>query len=231
MRTDDDARALASSVVAVATGAGCRTTALLTDMDQVLGRTGGNAVEVREAIAYLAGGWNAEPRQHEVTMALSSELLVTGGLYPSPADARAACERALASGAAAERFARMVAALGGPSDLLERPDEHLPRPAIEVAVQPSRPGVVAAIDVRQVGLAIVGLGGGRTRPDQQVDHAVGVVEVAGLGEWVGPDRPVCRVLARTEANAQEAAAAIGGAYSIADAALAPRPVIRERVAG
>jgi thymidine phosphorylase len=120
MATAEDGRSLAESIVAVADGAGCRTTALLTDMNQVLGRTAGNAVEVREAIAYLAGEGGPggpggrEPRQHEVTMALSAELLVTGGLFADVAAARAACERALSSGEAADRFARMVAALGGP---------------------------------------------------------------------------------------------------------------------
>ncbi len=124
MSSVEDAQALAESIVAVANGAGCRTTAILTDMNEVLGTTAGNAVEVREAIAYLAGEGGAdgrEPRQHEVTMALSAELLVIGGLFAGVADAREACERALGSGEAAERFARMVAALGGPADLLERP--------------------------------------------------------------------------------------------------------------
>ena len=143
MTTEEDARALAESIVAVANGAGCRTTALLTDMNEVLGTTAGNAVEVREAIAYLVGeegraGGTAgrEPRQHEVTMALSAELLVIGGLFATVADARAACERALASGEAAERFARMVAALGGPADLLERPDAYLPLPEVTMPVLP-----------------------------------------------------------------------------------------------
>ncbi len=229
MTTDADARALATSIVGVATGAGCPTTALLTDMDQVLGRSAGNGVETREAVAYLAGGWAAEPRQHAVTLALCAELLVIGGLFASVDTARVACERALASGAAAERFGRMVAALGGPADLLERPDAYLPRPGVERAVLPQRPGIVATIDVRRAGLAIVALGGGRVRADQAIDHAVGLVDVAGLGEAVGPDRPLCRVLARTEAAAEGAAEAIRAAWTVADEAPAIRPVIRERV--
>ena len=140
MRTVEDARSLAESIVAVANGAGCRTTALLTDMNEVLGTTAGNAVEVREAIAYLVGEGGPggrEPRQHEVTMALSAELLVTGGLFATVAEARGACERALASGEAAERFARMVAALGGPADLLERADAYLPLPEVTLPVLPA----------------------------------------------------------------------------------------------
>jgi thymidine phosphorylase len=234
MRTAEDARALAESIVAVANGAGCRTTALLTDMNQVLGRTAGNAVEVREAIAYLAGegGPDArEPRQHEVTMALSAELLVTGGLFASVADARAACERALASGEAAERFARMVAALGGPADLLERPDTYLPLPEVTMPVLPTRAGFIAAEDARAIGLAIVGMGGGRVRADQRIDHAVGLTRVAPIGAAVGPELPLCLVHARSAAQAEVAAAEIRAAITIADQPPAPAPVVLERIAG
>ena len=237
MGTAQDARALAESIVAVANGAGCRTTALLTDMNQVLGTTAGNAVEVREAIAHLtgAGGPDAlearEPRQHEVTMALSAELLVTGGLFAAVADARAACERALASGEAAERFARMVAALGGPADLLERPDAYLPLPEVTIPVIPARAGFVAAQDARAIGLAIVGMGGGRVRADQSIDSAVGFTRVAPIGAAVGPERPLCLVHARSAAQAEIAAAEIRAAITIADEPPAPGPVVLERIAG
>jgi len=237
MRTVEDARALAESIVAVANGAGCRTTALLTDMNQVLGRTAGNAVEVREAIAYLAGkgGPDAqearEARQHEVTMALSAELLVTGGLFAAVADARVACERALASGEAAERFSRMVAALGGPTDLLERPDAYLPLPEVTIPALPACAGFVAAQDARAIGLAIVGMGGGRVRADQSIDFAVGFTRVAPIGAAVGPERPLCLVHARSAAQAEIAAAEIRAAITIADEPPAPGPVVLERIAG
>jgi thymidine phosphorylase len=234
MRTADDARSLAESIVAVANGAGCRTTALLTDMNQVLGRTAGNAVEVREAIAYLAGegGTNArEPRQHEVTMALSAELLVTGGLFASVADARTACERALASGEAAERFARMVAALGGPADLLELPDAYLPLPEVTMPALPERAGFVVAEDARAIGLAIVGMGGGRVRADQRIDHAVGFTRMEPVGAAVGPERPLCLVHARSATQAEAAAAEIRAAITVADEPPAPGPVVLDRIAG
>jgi len=235
MRTVDDARSLAESIVAVANGAGCRTTALLTDMNEVLGTTAGNAVEVREAIAYLAGesGPGArEPRQHEVTMALSAELLVTGGLFATVAEARAACERALASGEAAERFARMVAALGGPADLLERADAYLPLPEVILPVLPARAGFVTAEDARAIGLAIVGMGGGRVRADQQrIDHAVGFSRVAPIGAAVGPERPLCLVHARSAAQAEAAAVEIRAAITVADEPPAPAFVVLERIAG
>jgi thymidine phosphorylase len=237
MATREDGRALAESVVAVANGAGCRTTALLTDMNQVLGRAAGNAVEVREAIAYLAsedepeapGG--REPRQHEVTVALSAELLVTGGLFADALTAREACERALATGAAAERFARMIAALGGPTDLLERPDVYLPSPEITLPALPERAGFVVAEDTRAIGLAIVGMGGGRVRADQQIDHAVGFTRFAPVGAAVGPDRPICLVHARSAAQAEAAAGEIRAAVVIGDAPPKPAPVVVERIAG
>ena len=254
MRTAEDGRALAESIVAVANGAGCRTTALLTDMNQVLGTTAGNAVEVREAIAYLVGDRGsegsaralvtpadspgsagiAEPRearQHEVTMALSAELLVTGGLFATAADARAACEHALASGAAAERFARMVVALGGPADLLEHPDTYLPLPEVTLPVHPSRAGFVVAEDARAIGVAIVGMGGGRVRADQPIDHAVGLTHAAPIGAAVGPDRPLCLVHARTLGQAEAAAADVREAFTVGDEPPLVAPVILERLAG
>jgi len=234
MTTEQDARALAESIVAVANGAGCRTTALLTDMNQVLGTTAGNAVEVREAIAYLAGGGGPdarEPRLHAVTMALSAELLVTGGLFASVADARAACEHALASGEAAERFARMVAALGGPADLLERPDVYLPLPEVTIPVHSEQAGFVVAEDARAIGLAIVGMGGGRVRADQRIDHAVGFTRMAPIGAAVGPERPLCLVHARSAAQAEGAAAEIRAAITVGDEPPVSGPVVLERIAG
>jgi thymidine phosphorylase len=234
MTTEDGARELAESIVTVANGAGCRTTAILTDMNEVLGTTAGNAVEVREAIAYLVGEGGPggrEPRQHEVTMALSAELLVIGGLFARVAAARAACERVLASGDAAERFARMVAALGGPADLLERPDTYLPLPEVTLAVPPARAGFIAAEDARAIGLAIVGMGGGRVRADQAIDHAVGFTRFAPVGARVGPDAPLCLVHARTAAQAEAAAAEVRASITIADEPPAPAPVVLERLTG
>ena len=127
MAAFDDAVALAESIVTVATGAGMPTVALLTDMNEVLGRTAGNALEVRESIDFLTGAGH-DPRLYEVTSALSAELLVLGGLAPDASTASKRFDEAISSGAAAERFSRMVASLGGPADLLENPDRYLPRP-------------------------------------------------------------------------------------------------------
>ena len=220
---------LAESIVAVAAAAGLPTVALLTDMNQVLGRTAGNAVEVREAIATLTGSAR-EPRLHEVTVALAVELLVASELAPEEGVARAMIETTLASGAAAERFARMAAALGGPADLVEHPEKHLARPAVERAVPPSRAGVVATVDTRALGVAVMALGGGRRRAADAIDHAVGLSEVRGLGEATGADAPLAVVHARSEAEAEAAAAAVRAAMTVAEANVDPAPVVRKRIA-
>ena len=177
---------LARAIVAVARGNGLACEALLTDMDQVLGRTAGNAVEVREALGALAHPRGAEPRLLEVTLALCATLLRLGGVHATDEEARAAAGEALTSGAAAERFGAMSRALGGPADIVDDPDRHLPRAPHALEVFPAEAGRVRAIAVREVGVAVLELGGGRLREDQGIDHAVGLVDVAGLGEEVGP---------------------------------------------
>jgi thymidine phosphorylase len=224
----DDARELAQAIVEVAQGNGLSTSAMITDMNQVLGRTAGNAVEVRESIDLLTGAGTPEPRLVEVTLALSAELLVLGGVHPDTAVARAAAEQALASGAAADAFAEMVAALGGPAALLETPDEFLARAPIVLPVYPVESGSVAKIDVRAVGVEIVALGGGRARETDPVDHAVGLTEVAALGESVSPGgRPLAMVHARDQQSAEHAAATLRAAFTVGDAPSGAAPPVIE----
>jgi thymidine phosphorylase len=196
-------------------------------MNQVLGRTAGNAVEVRESIDHLTGAARDE-RLTEVTLALSAELLVLGGVFADGAAARAAAEGALDDGTAAERFAAMVAELGGPSDLVDAPDRHLVAAPVARAVEPAEPGAVTAIDVRAVGMAVVGLGGGRARESDPVDHSVGFTEVAALGERVAPgERPLAVVHARDEASADRAAEALRAAFALGDGPEQSLPIVME----
>ena len=223
----DSARELAGAIVEVARGNGLPTAALLTDMNQVLGRAAGNAVEVRESIDHLTGAARDE-RLREVTLALSAELLVLGGVHDDGAEARAAAERALDGGGAAERFAAMAAELGGPPDLLEAPERHLRAAPVVREVTPDEPGTVTGIDVRAVGIAVVGLGGGRARESDPVDHSVGFTEVAALGERVGPgERPLAVVHARDEASAERGAAALRAAFRFGDAPDQSTPIVME----
>jgi len=222
METIEDARELAAAIVETAHGNALPCRALVTDMHRVLGRTAGNALEVREAIDALTGA-EADPRLLEVTLELSRELLDLGGLDADPAEA-------LRSGAAAERFARMVAALGGPADLLEAPERHLPRAPVAAAALADREGVVTAVDVRAVGVVVVELGGGRRFEAEGIDHAVGLSEVAAPGERVGvDDRPLAIVHARDPDAAQRAAARLREAFTIGDAAPEGTPVVHERL--
>ena len=222
----EQADELARVLLEVAVGNGLPTAALLTDMDRVLGRTAGNAVEVREAIDHLTGVAGDE-RLREVTLALSAELLALGGVEPDARAARSAAERALDGGAAAERFAAMVAELGGPSDLVEAPDRHLPAAPVVEPAEPAEAGIVTRVDVRAMGLAVVALGGGRAREDDPVDHAVGLTEVVAPGERVGPgERPLALVHAADESAAARAAESLRAAYTVGDARpKTPPPVL------
>lgn len=214
MSTKEAAEELADSLVAVSGGAGLPASALLTDMSQPLASVAGNALEVRYALDHLTG-ISREPRMHEVTVSLGAEMLVLGGLAADTAAGREQIQQAFDDGRAAERFARMVTALGGPPDLLERPDVHLPAAPVIVPAPPDRAGRVTAVDTRAVGLAVVALGGGRTRPQDPVDPLVGLTALAEVGAEVSPDGvPLGMVHARTEDAAAAAAEMLRAAYTI-----------------
>jgi thymidine phosphorylase len=228
MAEEGQARELAESLVKVATGAGLPTTALVTDMDQVLGSSAGNALEVAETIDFLTGR-SRDARLLEVTLALGVEMLRLGGVEAKDAPARRSLMRALDGGAAAERFARMVAALGGPADIVARAADHLPKAPVVAPAPPARPGIVQRIDVQAVGLAVVKLGGGRTQPGQAIDPRVGFSDIAGIGDAVGPDRPLAIVHAADGDAALRAVAALQAAFAIGTTAARPGAMLRARI--
>ncbi len=221
-------QALAQSIVDVAHGAGVPTTSLLTDMNQVLASSAGNALEVLEAVNYLKGVYR-NPRLHQVTMALSTQMLVLSGLAADEAAANAKLEQALASGRAAEVFARMVAELGGPVDFVESPQKYLPQAGIIRPVYAERSGYLTALDTRAMGLAVVELGGGRRNADDTIDYAVGLSQVAGLGQAVANDKPVCMVHARDEAGFELAAAEVRKAVVVSDSQPEAKPVVYRKI--
>jgi thymidine phosphorylase len=227
----DEARALARSLVEVANGAGLKTSALMTNMDEPLAPVAGNALEILHAVEILAGR-RTDARLLDATAALAGEALAQGGLAASAEEGAARIAEAIASGAAAERFSRMVAALGGPSDLIEHPRAYLAEARETLAVAPERAGLVSGVDTRALGLAVVALGGGRTRAEDGIDVSVGLDRLAGVGEEVGPDRPLAIVHARDVASAERAAAAVRAAYRMADPGqtVERRPLILERIA-
>ncbi len=220
--------ALAQFICEVATGAGLQTSALVTDMNQVLARNAGNALEVAEAIEILRGE-RRHGRLLEVTRELAARMLLSGGLFEGREEALAALDNNLHSGHAAERFQSMVSALGGPNDLLERFREILPAAPVVLDVTPAGSGFISEMDVHQVGMTVVELGGGRTRSDQRIDLSVGLENVAGIGERVDAHRPVARVHARSEDDARRAAARLTGAITLADAPAPVPPLIHRAV--
>ena len=216
MTTREGAHELAESIATVATGAGLPTVSLITDMNEPLAGAAGNAVEVQNAVDYLTGA-KRDARLHRVTVALGAELLTLSGLAKNVEAATAVLERALNSGAAAEKFERMVAGLGGPKDFVARAHAALPRAPVLVDATPETPGFVAEVDVRAIGLAVVELGGGRSRASDSIDPAVGLTGLAGIGAEVGPDAPLARVHARTPDAVAKAAGRLRAAYRVGDA--------------
>ncbi|MBP6450713.1 MAG: thymidine phosphorylase [Aeromonas sp.] len=219
---------LAKSIVAVANGAGCRTSALLTDMNQVLASSAGNAVEVREAVRYLTGEYR-NPRIHEVTMALCAEMLISAKLASDEQDARAKLQAVLDNGKAAEIFGRMVTGLGGPADFMERYDAYLPKAGIVRPVYATQSGFVTAMDTRELGLAVVAMGGGRRAAGDKLDYAVGLTDFIRLGQSVEADKPLALIHAQTEAQFAEAARMVQAAVKIGDTRPQALPEVYRRI--
>ena len=226
--TLEGARTLARSLVDVAAAAGLPARALITDMNQVLGLTAGNALEIQETLDYLRGTAR-EPRLHEVTLALAAQMLHLGGLAGSVDAGRAQAQAALDSGAAAERFARMVAMLGGPADVFA--DAGLVSAPVQLDVPAPHAGVLAAADVRALGLAVVALGGGRQRPGERIDARVGLSHLLPPGRTVQTGEPLARVHAASEDAARQAVAAVTAAFTISADTSPAGPVVLEAVAG
>lgn len=228
MAERDAALRLADSIVEVAEAAGVRTRALVTDMGQPLARSAGNALEVEEAIALLAGEVRSE-RLWQVIRALAEETLQLAGLARDASTAERLVLEAWQSGAALARFAAMNLALGGPSDLTERPWQHLPRAPVVRAVHPARPGWVRQVDTRALGLLVVELGGGRQRPEDEVDPAVGLAGLALPGEWVDEHRPLGVIHAGDAQSAARAAQHLQLAYGLGEERPADAvPVVLDR---
>ncbi|MBY6160401.1 thymidine phosphorylase [Mameliella alba] len=223
MKTRDEARALAEALVSTANAAGCPTTALLTDMSQPLAPALGNALEVDVSMAVLTG--QDKGPLYELSVALGAELLQTAGITGGEAKLR----KAIASGAAAERFGRMIYALGGPLSFVEDWRRFLPEATVILEVPAQTDGVVTAIDGEALGLAVVDLGGGRRVETDQVNPAVGLSDVVRLGTRLSRGQPLCRVHAAREEQAAAAALAVIKAVTLGDAAPADVPLVLERV--
>ncbi|PKP74742.1 MAG: thymidine phosphorylase [Alphaproteobacteria bacterium HGW-Alphaproteobacteria-6] len=228
MKTMADAEALAASLVGTATGAGCRTAALITDMDQPLAASAGNALEVLEVMETLTGGAINE-RLWDATVALGGEALALAGLAADADEGAGRIAEALESGHAAERFGQMVAALGGPADFVERYPDRLPAAPVLRDLAAGQAGFIAAIDAEALGHAVVHLGGGRLKGGDRINPSVGLSEILPLGESVDRGEVLLRIHAATEADADRAEATLAAAIRIAPEAPAAIPLIRGRV--
>jgi thymidine phosphorylase len=224
-----DALALAQALVDTAQGAGCMTTALVTDMNQPLVPSAGNALEVIEVMEALTSGDLSTPLSR-LTQALGGEVLALGGLAADAADGEGRIARALTSGEAAEAFGEMVASLGGPLDFTDRWRDRLPAARVMVDVHPDDAGHVGTIDTRALGEVVVHLGGGRLKQDDKIDLAVGLTDIARIGDRVDPQRPLARIHAASEEAARAVAAQIRDAFTLVNDAPAAPPLIHERIA-
>lgn len=223
-----EAETLARSLVDVANGAGVTTSALITDMNQPLADAAGNAVEIANCIAFLKGE-KAGSRIERVVLAFATEMLVLSGLEPNRPAAETQAAKALSSGAAAEVFGRMVHALGGPADIVEKVDSYLkPAPVIR-PVLAAQAGYLSACDTRGVGLAVIELGGGRSRPDDAIDHRVGFDRLLPLGTKVEKGDEIGRVHAANAEDAVRAAERLMTRYAVAPEAPALSPNILTRI--
>jgi len=178
------AQELSQSISHVATGAGVPTRCLITDMNQVLGHSVGNAVEMAECIDFLLNPAQADPRLLELTIELAAHMLDLSGAAASLSDARNKASAALNQGHAAQVFADMVQGLGGPADLLEKPAHYLPQAPIVKPILASASGYVTGMDVRGIGMCMVGLKAGRTKAEDSIDYAVGLSKMVQLNDYV-----------------------------------------------
>ncbi|TCO72890.1 thymidine phosphorylase [Rhodovulum euryhalinum] len=228
MKTLDEAEDLARALVETAQGAGCMTTALITDMSQPLVGAAGNALEVIEVMETLTGT-GVTPALWDITCALGGEVLALGGLADDAGDGARRIARALERGDAALKFGEMLAELGGPLDFVERWPDRLPAAPVIQEVVDDEGGIVQAIDGEALGLAIVALGGGRRREGDRINPSVGLSEIAGLGEDIGAGQPLALVHAASEEDAEAAAAAVLAAFRLGDSVPEIPPLVHQRI--
>nr|WP_320143566.1 thymidine phosphorylase [uncultured Cohaesibacter sp.] len=215
MPTHEESVELAKSLVTVANGAGVKTSALITDMNEPLASAAGNAIEMKNAVQFLTGD-AVDPRNWDITVALCAEMLLIGGVVASRQEGTEKIEEAYRSGRAAEKFGEMVSALGGPADFIENMEDHLKLAPMVADIYAQEDGFVQAIDTREVGIAVVELGGGRIRAADPIDHSVGFDALAGLGAKVDANMPIARVYANSQEQIEKATVRIRSAYRIGE---------------
>ncbi|WP_434290919.1 thymidine phosphorylase [Celeribacter sp. SCSIO 80788] len=230
MKTAEDARALAQSLVTTANGAGCKTSALITDMNQPLCPSLGNALEVMVVMEALTNG-EVDNILCDATCALGGELMVLCGLSDDIDQATWAVRDTLTDGSAAERFGRMITELGGPADFVDHWRDRLPSAPVVRDVVAEAPGYAAQMDGHALGMAVVHLGGGRLKGGEKIDPAVGLSNVCMIGEYLDEDSLIATIHARSVEDADRAEAAIRAAIRLGQETPVEPPLVYEKVTG
>ena len=217
MRNEARAESLAHALVGTGNSCGIRTRALLTDMNQPLGRAVGNANEVRECLDLLRGEIDDKARPVlDLSVELSAHMLVLSGLESALAGAHTRLQRALDSGAALECFRRNVEAQGGEPRVCDEPERFLPLARESVRVESRRPGFIIRVNTTEVGHAIAAIGGGRVRIEDSIDASVGFMAEVKIGDEVGSAQLLGTVLCSDASKGREAAARIQAAYEVGE---------------
>ncbi len=227
MKTVDSARQLSRIMVGIGSHGGRRTVAVISDMDQPLGRAVGNALEDIEAIETLRGEGPADVR--ELCLELGAQMVTLAGVARSPGEGKARLASLLDGGDALTKFAQMVEAQGGDRRVVED-SRRLPAAPVQVSADASSSGVVASIEGQAVGLAAMGLGAGRAAKDDRIDPAVGIVLARKVGDPVTQGEPLAAVHAADRESAAAAVRRITAAYRIDLQAPTRRPLILEVIA-
>ncbi|MRU16266.1 thymidine phosphorylase [Roseovarius sp. A21] len=227
MKTPEDATALAAALVDTANAAGCKTSALITDMNQPLAPALGNALEVSEVMKVLTG--QAKGRLHDLNCALGGVALSNADLAADPNTGAAQIADAIGNGHAAEHFGHMVAAMGGPVHFTDQWQRFLPEATVIMEVEAPRAGYIAAMEGEAMGLAAIILGAGRQVETDLVDPAVGIDQVLPLGAKIAKGQPLCRIHAARTDQADRAAEMLLNAITISDSAPEVPPLIHDRL--
>lgn len=228
MENMERASELAHTIANVANGAGTKTSALLTDMDSVLGTTVGNALEVSEALAYLKGE-KSDSRLDEVTIALCAELLINCGKAKDKEAAEQQLRRTITSGLAYEKFVKMAAALGADIAVLENYEKKQSKAKYMKPIYAQKSGYVSLMDTRQIGIGVIMLGGGRTTPTQKINHTTGFTSFCQIGDKVDTKTPLCYVHAEDKEVIDEVTSLIQNAVNISSEKPEPQPTIIRKI--
>jgi thymidine phosphorylase len=230
MATIEDARQLAGYMAEVAARVGVPSVMLLTDLDSVLGSSVGNAVGVQETVDFLLGR-HRDGRVLDLVLSVVAEMVALAGVERDPVAARRLAQARLENGSATERFARMVKALGGPGDFVEKASACLPAAPVVRPVLPETAGFVSGMDAGAIGHALVELGGGRKHPEGEIDLSVGFTAFAPVGARVSRERPLAVAHARDEGDFERAAERIRRAVQVRPEPTADAgSIVKERIA-